>query len=159
MNPEVLKLHLMKNNLNANKLAKLMSLSRETVSRWLRDPKKINLKLEQLMQLSQIFKTNINHLVADYNDIDENNLKKFETILNWDRKHASLKDFIIATLNWDYSAIARLVQVKGFFTSAKLLQLKNIKPLLDRYPYYKKFIHPKKRELLDRSYLYLCNQI
>jgi len=159
MNPELLKILLKKKQLNANKLAKLLNLSRETVSRWLRSSKKINLRADHLLALSQILNIELQVLLSDVDQSILKNLRKFETIFNWDRSYSSVVEFVLAVLNWDYNAMARLVQVKGFYVSAKLLGIKNITPLIDRYPYYRKFIHPKKRELLDRSYHYLCNPI
>jgi hypothetical protein len=63
----------------------------------------------------------------------------------WDGLYSDLVDFAIALNRHETEAIARLVQVHGLFAAERIIG----RVAWQRFPEYKRFIHPARRRELE----------
>lgn len=157
MNPETLNAILLSRKIRPSQLAHELGVSRQTVNTWLHAKKEIQIKADHLLKLSQILETPMESFFIKLPTSNVRLKKELMSTLLWDRLYPSIEELVIAALQWQHEAIARLVQTYGFITASRLLGVKNSHAIYDRYPIYKKYIHPQKRKILDNIWELKCN--
>ena len=124
-----------------SQLAIIAGVSRQAVSLW-KKQSTISLRSKNLQKLADGLGVKIDDLVRPLPILNNKKLARtYQTTLLWDHLFPNLEDYIIALVNHDPRAIARLIQVYGLYTSAKI-----IGPLVwKRFNLYKHYIHPIRR--------------
>jgi transcriptional regulator with XRE-family HTH domain len=140
-------------------LAKKIGVSRQTIFNWLNSKEQNSIRSNLLEKLSKLLKVKMEVLTSPLPCTDEKLNKELMATLLWDLLYPSIEQLVIAAIKWEPQAIARLVQTYGFITTSKILGRGSKKALWDRYPVYKKHIHPAKRSALDNVWENQWNQI
>ncbi|HAZ14741.1 MAG: hypothetical protein A2X86_10410 [Bdellovibrionales bacterium GWA2_49_15] len=148
MNSATLEILIKARNLTSAQVSERVGVSRQTLSKWLNKQKHVQVRSDHLQRLADLFHVPMETLMNPLPALEENQARELEATLNWDRLYLSVEDLILALKKWEPQAVARLVQTYGLVTSARIVGDK--KALWNRYPYYKKHIHPGLRKILDQ---------
>jgi transcriptional regulator with XRE-family HTH domain len=140
-------------------LAKKIGVSRQTIYKWLHSIEYISIKSSLLEKLSKFLQIKIEVLLSPLPCTDKKTNNELNASLLWDHLYPSIEHLVIAAIKWEPQAIARLVQTYGFITTAKIMGRGSKNALWDRYPFYKKHIHPAKRSALDKVWENQWNRI
>lgn len=159
MNSQTFKAILKSRKLRPSQVASDLAVSRQTVNTWLHAKNNIHIKSDHLFKLSQLLNVPMESFFIKLPTSNTRQKKELMSTLLWDRLYPSIEDLVIAALEWQHEAIARLVQTYGFITTSRLLMIKNSRAIYDRYPVYKKYIHPQKRKILDNIWEINCNPV
>ena len=129
------------NNLRAADIAKLAKISRAAVSKWFRQPAEwVNVESSTLMRLASSLGITPDLFLKKTPD-----LSPWQTRFLWDHLYATMEKFIRALDTGESPALARLVQVTGFFYARHILGKKVVRD----FPQYKQFIKPVRRRHLE----------
>lgn len=143
MNYQSLKNISYKKDISRAELARLSHVSRAAVTKWFHQGQKtgwINVETKTLMQLSKSLQIEPQLLLQE-----RANLEEFATCYLWDTLYPNMEAFIHAVAIKSPQAIARLVQVHGFWRSAKIAGKKSVQNFHD----YKKYIKPVRKKELE----------
>lgn len=134
-------------NLNHSQLANLCGVSRQAVSLWFKNEGEVSLRSNHLNALIKALKSRYNILNSPLPLIEDfQERHKVETQLLWDSLYPSLAAFLSALWKKDQRALARFVQVYGFFEAEKVVGKKKT---WDEFNEYKRFIKPPRRKILE----------
>lgn len=137
-------------NKNQADLARLAGVSRQAVSLWFaeKDAQEINLRSSHLKKLADGLRVSVDTLLQPLPVLADQKLThSLETRLLWDHLYGSLADFSVGIVRGETPALARLVQVFGLFSAAKIAGNHLV---WDCFPQYKLHIRPIRREQLER---------
>jgi len=143
INLQILKNLIIKNQYTQKELATLVGVTPAAVTRWFQRAVEgwVNVESQTLKKLAEVFKVSPDFLMQERED-----LRHFQNRYLWDALYASMEDFLQALREQRPPALARLVQVSGLRDSMVLLGKRVI---LNRFPFYKQFIHPARRRQLE----------
>lgn len=85
---------------------------------------------------------------------DEPSLERETTRLLWDKLYPDVTSLLVAALEKNHTALARIVQIYGLYATAKLFGA----CIWRDFPKYKQFIHPVRRAELEYLWLYRQSQ-
>ena len=138
---QALKSFMSVNNLRAADIAKLAKISRAAVSKWFHQPSDwVNVESSTLMRLALSLNITPDLFLKKTPD-----LSPWQTRFLWDRLYTSMEKFVRALRGGEPPALARLVQVTGFFCARHILGKKIVRD----FPKYKQFIKPIRRRHLE----------
>jgi len=128
-------------------LARMCGISRQAVSLWFKaDLEKgdgfIPIRTRSLWQLAKALNLSIDQLTKPLPLLDSDEFKKLEVSLLWDKLYPSGIAFLMALMQHQKPAMARLVQVLGLFQAAPIVG----KRIWSEFDSYKRFIEPRQRE-------------
>lgn len=143
MSIETLRILMSARRLSQSELARLASVTRQTVSRWFAVGKhtgqdEVNIETKTLRRISDALGIGADDLMSSA-EIHEKS--KFETALLWDRAYGSLEEFAVALARRELRAVARLVQVYGMYASEKIVG----QTVWRDFERYAKYMHPARR--------------
>ncbi|MBI4403604.1 MAG: helix-turn-helix transcriptional regulator [Deltaproteobacteria bacterium] len=148
MNAQTLKSYLLARGLSQSDLARAAGVTRQAVSHWLSSKEKgpINLFAKHAQAVAHFLGVTVEQL-SEFLPIlgSPSDRKKWETELLWDRLYPDLESFIVGLMRGQRQALARLVQVCGFYEAAKIAG----QQVWKRFPVYKSLIHPAYRKKLE----------
>ncbi len=156
MNPATLATLIKARDLTPSEVSKQLGVSRQTLSKWLNRQKHVDVRSDHLQKIASLFHVSMETLMNPLPALENTQAHELEATLNWDRLYFSVEEMIFALKKWEPQAVARVVQTYGLVTSARIVGDK--KALWDRYPYYKKHIHPGIRKVLDQVWEQQWNQ-
>ena len=132
-----------KHSINKASLAKMAGVSRAAVTHWFQKPTRngwINTETFVLMHLAKELQINPEVLLAD-----RPNLTPLQNEFLWDLLYPNMETFLKALADFEYPAVARLVQVVGLHASHQLLGSN----VLTKFQHYKLLIKPIRRKGLE----------
>lgn len=138
--------------INASKLAQMTGVSRQAVSKWFKTPSgsELNMRTTHLKSLTQKLQIKADVLLVPLPVLsDPQSVRLYETTLLWDRLYPNLIEFCVALIRGESQALARLVQVFGIYTAAKIAGQK----IWDRFSDYQKYIRPVRRKEIERIWV------
>lgn len=137
-------------NINQATIAKMAHVSRAAVTRWFKNVQKdgwINIETNTLRLLAKNLGVPCAQLLKETPE-----LSPIKTLFIWDNLFPDMESFLKALSIFDLKAVARLVQVKGFYDAKILLG----KKIITQFKAYKHFIKPVRRKELESIWnLYL----
>ena len=145
-------------HLNQSDVARAAGVSRQRASQWFNDASSgfVNIQTKHLLAIADALGVSADDLLRPLPLLDdEPMLHQESTKLLWDRLYPDLVGFLTAVLEGRRDAVARLVQVYGLHTSAKLI---GHRVWID-FPKYKNFIKPVRRAELERLWQFRQNQM
>ncbi len=128
--------------------AQRAGLSRQALSLWKQKAKEqkssnINVYSKTQEQLAHILGVRTEDLNKPILAIEDPEVRlALETELLWDKLYQNIESFAVAAVKGRPDALARLVQVYGLYGSAKMVG----KQIWEKFPTYKKKIHPTYRK-------------
>jgi transcriptional regulator with XRE-family HTH domain len=132
-----------------SELARIAGVSRQAVSRWFKVPlgAEIHVLTPHLRKVSEGLHVKVDDLLRPLPVLEDiEKTRQYEAALLWDRLYLDLADFSIALVRGELPSLARLVQVFGLYKASKIAGQR----IWDRFPDYKKYIRPIRREQLER---------
>lgn len=136
--------------LKQSDLARAAGVSRQAVSKWMkaRPGAEVALRSGHLHRLA----TELDLDMADFFEpLPET--RHLETALLWDGLYSDLVSLLVACLDGQGRALARMVQVYGLLVARKLFGSK----VCASFPEYARHIHPMRREENERIWKILCD--
>ncbi len=128
-------------NLSDARLAALAGVERATVCKWFkRDTDWINIETNSILRLSQALNISPEIFFKKLPD-----LSKHQTLFLWDSLYPNMQDFMLAVIEKRSEALARLVQVLGFWEAKSIAG--NV--VLKKFEKYKRHIKPVRRKQLE----------
>lgn len=122
-------------------LARLAHVSKAAVCKWFKSIDGIsNMEVRTLLTLAD----NLGVFPRDLMERPDD-LSYLETRLIWDRSYPSIYSFVGALIRRQLPAVARLVQVMGFYEAESVIG----KQAIDLFPRYKRYIKPARRRALE----------
>ncbi|MBI2520268.1 MAG: helix-turn-helix transcriptional regulator [Bdellovibrio sp.] len=143
-------------NLTPSQISEKVGVSRQALSKWLNGQKHVQIRSDHLQKLAELFHVSMETFMNPLPALENTHARELEATLNWDRLYPSALEMLLAVKKWEPQAVARLVQTYGLVTSARIVGDRSA--LWDRYPYYKKYIHPGIRKVLDQVWEQQWNQ-
>jgi len=139
-------------SLNHSGIASAAGISRQAVSLWFKTSKNgvASVKTEHLLNLSKALGISLDELAAPIPALDETAASRLRADLLWDRLYPDLTSFAVAVCRWELRAVARLVEVHGLYNGARMAG----PGAWERFPEYKDFIKPGRRDDLERLWRY-----
>ncbi len=141
-------------HLNQSDLARAAGVSRQRVSQWFQevnDEGYINTQIEHARALAVALQVDIGTLVQKLPLMDDQSrLKRETTRLLWDQLYPDLVSLLIAAMDGERDALARIVQVYGLYEAAKLLGGR----VWREFPRYKGILKPARRIQLEALWQY-----
>jgi len=134
---------LYKNSLTKSDLARLAGVTRAAVTRWFYDGADdgfINLESETIKKIAEGLQISPEVLMTVSED-----LSGYQTWYLWDHLYPNMEAFVLALTQLRLPAIARLVQVKGFYQALQVIGKKAV----TLFPKYKQLIKPARRKELE----------
>lgn len=145
--------------LNQSDLARAAGVSRQRISQWLHDAPAdgfVNIQTKHLLSIAKALGIQPGALLRSLPLLcDEQRLKGETAKLLWDRLYPDLTSLLVAGLERQPQALARVVQVYGLFASAKLFGGR----VWRDFDTYKQFIHPVRRKELECLWQYRQSQM
>lgn len=144
VNVHTLKSFALARQLNQSDFARAAGVTRQTVSHWFKQKGdgRINLYAKHLEKLVSYLDVSIEQLSQPLPILgNQNDRRKWETKLLWDRLFPNLETFIAGVIRGKREALARLVQVCGLYQSEKVAG----RQVWRKFSSYKKLIHPAYR--------------
>jgi transcriptional regulator with XRE-family HTH domain len=127
--------------LNGAQLARRCHVSRAAVTKWFSTQEDfINVETQTARTIAQVLGVPLARLFEPLEM-----LSRFETSFLWDSLYPSMETFVRAVLRGDRVAMARFVQVAGFFKAEAVFG----KKIVSAFPKYKQFIKPARRNALE----------
>lgn len=128
-------------------LARMAGISRQAVSRWFKQGfPEVDVRASHLQKLSQALGVSMDELSLPLPCLQSPEERAaLSAGLLWDRLYPDVGSFAAALVRGEDRAVARLVEVYGFFLSARMLG----RAVWDRFPQYKKYIPPVLRRQLE----------
>lgn len=128
-------------NLSGAQLARRCGVSRAAVSKWFAAKESfINVETHTARRVAQVLGIPIAHLFEPVED-----LSQYQTAFLWDGLFRSMEQLIMAVMRGNPAAMARFVQVAGFFRAEAVFG----KKIITEFPRYKQFIKPVRRKSLE----------
>ncbi len=144
--------------LNQSDLARAAGVSRQRISQWLHDASAdgfVNVQTKHLMSIATALDILPGILLRPLPLLcDDQRLRGETARLLWDKLYPDLTSLLVAALERQPQALARLVQVYGLFASAKLFGGR----VWRDFDKYKPFIHPIRRKELECLWQYRQSQ-
>lgn len=131
------------NGYNKADIAHKAQISRAAVTKWFQNAKPlgfINVEMKTLMNLAAALKVK-----PDYFLTPSPNLNNLTTSFLWDHLYPDMESFVKALSQYQWPAVARLVQVVGFYDAKKILG----KKIFTDFPKYAQYIKPARRKQLE----------
>jgi transcriptional regulator with XRE-family HTH domain len=145
-------------NLNQSDLARAAGVSRQRISQWLHHAPVdgfVNIQTKHLMSIAAALGILPGVLLRPLPLLcDEQGLQGETARLLWDKLYPDLTSLLVAALDRQPQALARVVQVYGLFASAKLFGGR----VWRDFDTYKQFIHPVRRKELECLWKYRQTQ-
>lgn len=141
--------------------AKRAGLSRQVLSLWKQKAKgqkssNINVYSKTQEQLAYVLRVRTEDLNQPIDVIESPESRKaIETELLWDKLYQDIESFSVAVVKGRPDALARLVQVYGLYSSAKIVG----KQIWEEFPNYKNKIHPAYRKQAEIVWTLAQSQI
>lgn len=132
-----------KNNLKKTDWARLAGVSRAAVTQWFHKGQRdgfINLETATVRKIAD--GCHVSPMLFMTPSAD---LSKYQTWYLWDYLYPHMEAFVWALAEARLPALARLVQVKGFYQAMQVIGKKAVK----LFPQYKRFIKPTRRKELE----------
>jgi transcriptional regulator with XRE-family HTH domain len=126
-------------------LARRVGVSRQAVSLWFRGDE-ANLQGRHLIRLSRALGIPVEELASELPCFEPPVYRQLVATLLWDRSYPDLDDFVVALNSGDPRALARFVEVYGLFAAETTIG----QGIWERFPDYRRFIHPARRADLER---------
>lgn len=139
-------------------LARMANVSRQAVSNWFqaKPGQEIRVYSSHVRRLAGGLHVSADDLLTPLPVLGDLEMsKRYESELLWDSLYENLLDFMIAVINGEEAALARLVQVFGLYQASKIAGRK----VWERFPKYKKLIRPIRREQMERVWQLRQNQM
>lgn len=138
-----LRAHMRSQGLSQAELARRAGVTRQAVSAWFQVPT-ASVRGDTLLRVAKALGVRAEALARPLptGGVDMDTLT---ALFLWDGLYSDLVDFAIAVNRHEPEAIARLVQVHGLFASERIIG----KVIWQRFPEYKRFIHPARRRELE----------
>lgn len=134
--------------MNQSELARMAGVSRQSVSLWFGKAgdwgRQINIHSRHLHRISKSLGVSMDALMEPLfpnKDLSEY-FKSLEKTLTWDGAYSDLISFVVALVIGDDRAYARLVQIFGLFSAAKIAG----DEIWHRFSRYKKYMNPTRRK-------------
>src|SRR3989339_444514 len=143
-------------SLNNSGIAVAAGVSRQAVSFWFKtaDNGVASVKTEHLLNLSRTLGISLDELAAPAPALDEAAAARQSAELLWDGLYPDLVAFAAAVCRWELRPVARLVEVHGLYSGARMAG----PGVRERFPEYKGFIKPGRRNDLERGWRYWNDQ-
>ncbi len=145
-------------NMNQSDLARAAGVSRQRISQWLHDAPAdgfVNIQTKHLMSIANALGISPGILLKPLPLLcDEQRLQGETARLLWDKLYPDMTSLLVAALEREPQALARIVQVYGLFASAKLFGGR----VWRDFDKYKKFIQPTRRRELECLWQYRQSQ-
>lgn len=158
MNIQTLKAVATIRDFNQSDLARAAGVSRQRISQWLHHAPTdgfVNIQTKHLMSIAKALSIPPATLLRPLPLLcDDQRLQSETTRLLWDKLYPDLTSLLVAALDRQPQALARIVQVYGLFASAKLFG----KRIWRNFDQYKPFIHPVRRRELECLWQYRQSQ-
>jgi len=146
VNAQTLKVLCQYSGLSQAELARRTKISRQAVSLWFKKENDINIQSKNQEALAHALGISQDKLSMPLPILDDPlKTNALETELLWDYLYPDLISYLKALLNGHSQAMARLVQVYGFFAAEKIIG----KAVWSKFAKYKKYIHPAYRKKLE----------
>jgi transcriptional regulator with XRE-family HTH domain len=151
MNIKTLEIIAKLKHLSQADIAKKAGISRQAVSLWFKEKKKIaNVQSLHLQKLARELRLSVDDLLKPIPCLDNSEYaRQLNATLLWDHLYPTIEDFAIALVENRPQALARLVEVYGLFSANALVG----KVVWRRFPQYKKFLTPIRRKQCDHIWL------
>jgi transcriptional regulator with XRE-family HTH domain len=139
-------------SLNHSELAVAAGVSRQAVSLWFKTAKDgvASVKTEHLLNLGRSLGISLDELADPAPALDAQASARHFADLLWDRLYPDPISFAVAVCRWELRAVARLVEVHGLYSGARMAG----PGVWKRFPEYKGFIKPGRRDGLERLWRY-----
>lgn len=131
------------NGYNKADIADRAQVSRAAVTKWFQNAKPhalINVEIKTLMNLATALKVKPDYFLTPSPD-----LSGLTTSFLWDYLYPNMESFVEALSQYQWPAVARLVQVVGFHDAKKISGEK----IFSDFPKYAKYIKPARRKQLE----------
>lgn len=148
MNLSTLKTLLTLRKVNQSQLAKMAKVSRQAVSHWFKTETDSDIRIQSphLRHLAEGLRVSAEVLLRPLPVLKDSAVTHhYEVLLLWDRLYPDLSHFAVAIVRGEGGALGRLVQVFGLYQGSKIAGEK----IWKRFPDYKKYIRPVRREQLE----------
>lgn len=139
-------------SLNHSELAAAAGVSRQAVSLWFKTARGgvASVKTEHLLSLGRTLEVSLDELADPAPALDSEEAARHSAELLWDRLYPDLPAFAAALCRGELRAAARLVEAHGLYNGARMAG-----PWVwERFPDYKTFIRPGRRENLEKLWRY-----
>ncbi len=150
MTPQTLRAICRLRGKRASDLARMAGVTRQAVSLWFKAPlgKDLDLRVSHLKKLAEGLRLPVSALLKPLPVLDDlGATRKLEAALLWDRMYPSLADFMVAIVQGEDVALARLVQVFGLYRAAKVVPRELV---WKQFPEFKRHIRPVRRQQLEQ---------
>ena len=138
---QIVKILIKIKSLNNAKLARAAGLSRAAVTKWLQSEKGVaNVQTNHLFMLAKNLGVPPQILLTPLAD-----LTRLQTRFLWDALYPNMETFVVAILDKRPPALARLVQILGFYGAKKIAG----EIILQAFPKYKKYLKPIRKKQLE----------
>jgi transcriptional regulator with XRE-family HTH domain len=146
MNSATLKSLVLARGLSQADLARVVGVSRQTVSHWFSKAREVNLYSSHLKKIANGLGVSVETLSRPLPVLAvAGEREKWEADLLWDKLYPNLESFLAGCVRGQPPALARLVQVCGLYQSHKIAG----KQVWRKFPDFKRFIHPAYRQALE----------
>ena len=125
-------------------LARRVGVSRQAVSRWFQKVGQASLRSPHFLRLADALDAPVEELAQPLPCLGREGARLRATLL-WDGLCPDLDDFAIAVNRGDPGAIARLLEVYGLYSTAKMIGDR----VWDDFPRYARYLHPERRRQLE----------
>ena len=131
-------------------LARAAQVSRQAVSKWMKASAgtEIALRSGHLHRMATELDLDMGEFFVPLPEVGH-----LETDLLWDRLYPDLVSLLVAALDGEGRALARVVQVYGLLVARKLFGVQ----VCDGFPDFARYIHPKRRRESERIWKILCD--
>lgn len=145
-------------HLNQSDLARAAGVSRQRISQWMQQSSSdgfVNVQTKHLMSIAKALDISPDSLLRPLPLLcDEQSLQRETARLLWDKLYPDLMSLLVAVLERQPQALARVVQIYGLYSSAKLFGER----VWRDFSKYKQFIHPVRRKELESVCQYRQSQ-
>lgn len=136
--------------MNAAQLARHCHVSRAAVTKWFSAKENfVNVETKTARAIAQVLGVPLSHLFEPIAS-----LSPFHTAFLWDGLYPSMEKLTMAVLRRDPVAMARFVQVAGFFKAEAVFG----KKIITAFPKYKQHIKPARRKALETIWSLLVSK-
>ena len=125
-------------------LARRVGVSRQAVSLWFREAE-ANIQSRHLIPLSRALGVPVDDLTEPLPCFEAGIHAQLLATLLWDRVYPDLDDLAVALIAGEPRALGRFVEVHGLYSAEATLGA----VAWDRFPTYKRYIHPVRRLELE----------
>ena len=147
MNMRTLRVICKLKHLSQSDIARMAGVSRQATSLWFKESTTISVQSTHLQKLSYALHIKIDDLMNPLPLIeDKEYVSSLKASLLWDRLYPDFEDFIIALVQKNARATARLVEVYGLFQASTLVG--NV--VWKNFQKYKKYLPPVRRKQCEQ---------